>query len=51
MRVLIWGRRLWSIHQGGIHFGSPSSLMRQVQPFVGSRCGDRHRKVRLQTLR
>ena len=23
----------WSIHRGGIHSGSPSALMRQVQPF------------------
>ena len=33
MRVLICGRCCWSIHQGGIHSGNPSSLMRQVQPF------------------
>ena len=33
MRVLIWGRWSWSIHQGGIHSGKPSVLMRQVQPF------------------
>ena len=39
MRVLTWGRRLWSIHQGGIHSGKPSSLMRHAQPFVGSGCG------------
>jgi hypothetical protein len=33
MRVLIWGRWLRSIHQGGTHSGNPSVLIRQVQPF------------------
>jgi hypothetical protein len=33
MRVLVWGRWAWSIQQGGIHSGSWSALMRQVQPF------------------
>jgi hypothetical protein len=30
MRVLIWGRWLRSIHQGGTHSGNPSVLIRQV---------------------
>ena len=33
MRALSWGRWSRSIHQGGIHSGRPSGLMRQVQPF------------------
>jgi hypothetical protein len=33
MRVLSWGFWLRSIHQGGIHSGSPSALSRQAQPF------------------
>ena len=33
MRVLVWGRWSRSIHQGGVHSGSSSALMRQVQPF------------------
>jgi hypothetical protein len=33
MRVLSWGRCSWSIHQGGIHSGRPSALIRQAQPF------------------
>jgi len=33
MRVLMWGCWSWSIQRGGIHSGSRSVLMRQVQPF------------------
>ena len=52
MRVLICGRCCWSIHQGGIHSGNPSSLMRQVQPFCRKWVWwYRQSKLRLQTLR
>jgi hypothetical protein len=34
MRVLMWGCWSWSIQRGGIHSGSRSVLMRQVQPFL-----------------
>jgi hypothetical protein len=52
MRVLIWGRWSWSIHQGGIHSGRPSAFIRQVQPFCRKWVWwYRQSKVRLQTLR
>ena len=33
MRLLVWGCWSWSIQRGGIHSGSPSAVIRQVQPF------------------
>jgi hypothetical protein len=52
MRALIWGCWCWSIHQGGIHSGRSSALMRQVQPFW-RKCVWRYlqSRVRLQVLR
>jgi len=52
MRVLICGCWSLSIHQGGIHSGNPSVLMRQVQPFCRKWVWwYRQSSVRLQVLR
>jgi hypothetical protein len=52
MRALACGRWSWSIHQGGIHSGRPSVLMRQVQPFCRKWVWwYLQSKLRLQTLR
>jgi hypothetical protein len=52
MRLLSWGLWSRSLHQGGIHSGRPSALMRQLQPFLRKRVRwYRQSNVRLQTLR